>query len=114
MEENSNSKVYINILMMDLSPKIMILELPYLYCCYPVSKKNWKILQCIQCYDYQYQQIVDESTYITVVLDAGIYCLGDYIFQVQNTNQFLEIMNDSLLNLITSNGYCEYITNNDS
>ena len=70
--------------------------------------------ECIQCYDYQYQQIVDESSYITVVLDAGIYCLGDYIFQVQNTNQFLEIMNDSLLNLITSNGYCEYITNNDS
>ena len=102
--------------MMDPSPKIMIFRITILFLlllsCQQEKLENSS--ECIQCYDYQYQQIVDESSYITVVLDAGIYCLGDYIFQVQNTNQFLEIMNDSLLNLITSNGYCEYITNNDS
>ena len=101
--------------MMDPLPKIMIFRITILFIlllsCQQEQVDN--SLECIQCYDYQYQQIIDESSYITVVLDAGIYCLGDYIFQVQNTNQFLEIMNDSLLNLITSNGYCEYITNND-
>ena len=65
--------------------------------------------ECAQCVDYQYQQIISDLNYVTVVLESGTYCIGDDFLELENSNQFLTVLDDSLLNIMTLNGYCEYL-----
>jgi len=65
---------------------------------------------CVECMQYEYQQLY-EDTIIMVTIDSAYYCLGDSILQYtyNDTEQFLEILNDNLLELITQNGYCSFL-----
>ena len=65
--------------------------------------------ECAQCVEYEYQQMTSDLNYITVVLDSGIYCVGDYFLEIENSSEFLTVLDDSLLSIMTLNGYCAYL-----
>ena len=68
--------------------------------------------ECANCIQYEYQQAYND-TFFLAVLDSAAYCLGDSVFTytdpVSGSIQFLEILDEELLNWITNNGYCTFL-----
>jgi len=68
--------------------------------------------ECADCIQYEYQQAYND-TFFSAVLDSATYCLGDSVFTytdlVSGSVQFLEILDEELLNLMTDNGYCTFL-----
>ena len=66
--------------------------------------------ECAECIEYQYQQVYND-TFFVAVLNSGIYCLGDSAFDytIEGDSQSLVIFDQELLDLMTQNGYCEFL-----
>ncbi len=66
--------------------------------------------ECVECIEYEHQQ-TNNDTPILVILEAGNYCIGDSIFEYffGGSVQFLEILDEELLDVMTNNGYCTFL-----
>ena len=66
--------------------------------------------ECVECIQYEYQQVYNDTS-LVIILEPDKYCLGDSIFNyIYNEElQFLEILNEELIDLITQNGYCTFL-----
>ncbi|MAQ70039.1 MAG: hypothetical protein CMD23_02965 [Flavobacteriales bacterium] len=69
--------------------------------------------ECIECIEYQYPQAFND-TFINLTLEAGEYCLGDYILLMPTGVDYWTNLDQMLLDLLTDAGYCQYLVLNDT
>ena len=66
--------------------------------------------ECADCIQYEYQHAYNDTFFIAI-LDSATYCLGDSVFNYTfgNITEFLEVLDQELLDYMTDNGYCNLI-----
>jgi len=69
--------------------------------------------ECIECIEYEYPQALKDS-FIMLTLEAGEYCLGDVIFLPPNSADDGVELDQSLLDVLTESGYCQYLELDDT
>ena len=68
--------------------------------------------ECVECIEYQYPQAFN-NTFITLTLEPGEYCLGDYILLMPNSIDYWTNLNQTYLDLFIEAGYCHYLEVNN-
>ncbi|MBF25855.1 MAG: hypothetical protein CMP49_05000 [Flavobacteriales bacterium] len=84
-----------------------------LFLMYSCTKQEESIIystECIDCIQYEYQHAYND-TFFTAVLDSATYCIGDSVFNYTfaNITDYLQVLDEELLNYMTDNGYCNFI-----
>ena len=69
--------------------------------------------ECVKCIEYQYPQAVND-TFITLLLEEGEYCLGDYILLMPNSVDYWTELDQGFLDLLIDGGYCQYLELDDT
>ena len=92
---------------MNFNKRLFILFFLLIYSC-SEEEVNLFSEECVECIEHQYSQAYND-TFIVLTLEPGEYCLADSIWLMPNGVNYWAQLDQTLLDMITESGYCEYL-----
>jgi len=66
------------------------------------------MMDCVECLDHQYQQVINDTTSTLLTLASGTYCLGDSVW-LMTDNTYWAIMDNELITIMSESPFCNLL-----